>query len=295
MIFADLELPNPDSSVVGGTHPAAKLSVKDSQGNTKNLRRVRIYGRSVNDGTGYGDVWEALANASAAPIVRTLPTTNKTIQVISSDVNDTSAGTGARTIRVTYLDLAGAEHTADYALNGQTAVVNATTKDGSAFAAPITDCWRVNFVHVLTAGTGLKNAGKISVNDSTQTYVTGIPVGGALIYGWVEIGFNVSHHGFYTVPAGYKAQIKQKLFGCVDASATVKYGKFQLGITDQVTGLLQTEVIAGDSSNSGGTTFPMAFETIIDEKCDFRVQGIGLALATSEMISIIDIIVYPKN
>ena len=291
-ILTDFALPAPDSSYLNETHPTAEYM--RGQGGKKR-RQVRLWGRCVNDGTAYGDIWEALANASTAPIVRALPAIAKTIQVCSSQAADAAGQAGARTIRVDYLDLAGAEHTADYTLNGVTAVANATLKDGAAFAAPIADCWRVQDAYVLTVGTvGGANAGKISINDSTQTFTGGVPVTGSLIYGWIEIGYNVSHHGFYTVPAGYRAQIKQKLFGCIDASATVKYGKFQASITDAPTGLNQTVAIAGDSSNSGGTTFPMAFETIIDEKCDIRLQGIGLTGSTSEMIAIIDIVVYPK-
>lgn len=288
-LLTDFALPDPESSYCGESHAAA---VRNIGGKTR--KQIRLWGRCTNDGTAYGDLWEAKVNGSAAPIIRALPAGAVTIQVISDSANDAAAGTGAQTIRVSYLDAAGVEHTADYSMNGTTAVVNAAKKDGVATGTPIADCWRVNFVTVLTAGTGKANAGNISVNDSTQAYTAGVPNTASLIYGFMAAGFNISHHGFYTVPAGYKAQIKQKLFGCVDASNTVKYGKFQASITDGATGLNQSAIIAGDSSNSGGTTFPMAFETIIDEKCDIRFQGIGLAASTSEMIAIIDLIVYPK-
>jgi hypothetical protein len=291
-LLTDFALPSPDSSYLNERHPAAE-EMRGSGSNPKR-RQIRLWGRSINDGSAMGDIWEAKVNASTAPIVRALPATNKTIQIISDNVADAAAGTGARTVRVYYLDQAGAEHYADYTLNGNTAVVNADKKDGVVTGAAIVDCWRVQYLAVLTAGSGGVNAGGISVNDSTQAYTTGIPNTATLVYGFMAAGFNISHHGMYTVPKGYRAQIKQKLFGVIDATATVKYGKFQIGVGNTATGLMETVMAAGDSSNSGGTTFPMAFETILDEMSDIRFQGLGLSAATSELIAIIDLIVYPK-
>lgn len=75
-----------------------------------------------------GDCALARNTASEAPIparvpVNTLITNGLAAATLaSSDVNDASAGTGARTIQVVGLNSAGNRNTATYALNGTTAV-----------------------------------------------------------------------------------------------------------------------------------------------------------------------------
>lgn len=117
----------------------------------------------------------------------------------SSSANDTSAGTGARTISVTGLNTSFARFTETVTLNGTTAV--AMTTSNILFIDKIT---------VATAGSGLVNAGIIQCGDTDAgagdltnpaqylpvSSATAIPAAGAG-------GGNVSQSFMYGVPANY--------------------------------------------------------------------------------------------
>jgi hypothetical protein len=112
-------------------------------------------------------------------------TAAQTLTISSSSANDTVAGTGARTVAVTYiLRSTGAEVTTVFNMNGVTPVT--ITTDGQA----------VNSVRVLTIGTGLSNAGVIYVGYGTVT--AGVP---ANILSTIVIGKNNAQQAIYTVPA----------------------------------------------------------------------------------------------
>lgn len=76
----------------------------------------------------------------------------------SSDANDTSAGTGARTVTVTGIDTSFAPFTEVVIMNGQTSVVLATT-----------NILLFNSMEVTTAGSGGLNAGIIQCGTGANT------------------------------------------------------------------------------------------------------------------------------
>jgi len=139
---------------------------------------------SVIDGTVY-PIWNVAAN-------RTYLTTAAVMKVSSSSTDDTSAGTGARTVLVEGLDQNYVAISETVTLNGQTAVN--TTKS----------YLRVQHITVLTAGSGGVNAGTIYVG--TGALVSGVP---AVIHELAPAGFNTELSGVYTVPAGYTAYMYQ--------------------------------------------------------------------------------------
>jgi hypothetical protein len=113
------------------------------------------------------------------------PTSAQTLTISSSSALDTSAGTGARTVLVTYIRFSDmVEVVAPFTLNGQTGVT--ITTDGYA----------INGIRVLTAGTGGSNAGVIYVGYGAVTL--GVP---ASILSTVVIGKNKAQQAIYTVPA----------------------------------------------------------------------------------------------
>jgi hypothetical protein len=121
------------------------------------------------------------------------PPSATTMTVSSSNTNDTSAGTGARTVLISGLDGDYDEISETITLNGQTAV---TTTNSFL---------RVNRAIVLTAGSGGANAGIIYVGTGTVT--TGVP---ANIYTTINgDGTNQTLQAFWTVPANYTAYIHQ--------------------------------------------------------------------------------------
>src|SRR5437870_2567520 len=99
---------------------------------------------SIDTGTQPEDVWAGAELGVLNGVDhRFIPKAQAAVsmEVVSSNVNDTSAGTGARTALITYLDSAYASKTITLSLNGTTAV-----------ALPET-VFRINNFLVATAGT----------------------------------------------------------------------------------------------------------------------------------------------
>lgn len=111
-------------------------------------------------------------------------TAAETVEVFSDDVNDTAAGTGARTVRVVGLDENWLEVQEDVTLNGTTPVTTTTTFIRSYLS------------YVLTAGSGGENAGNITIRQSTTT---------ANVFGLMMPGYNRSLVAAYSVPANKQA------------------------------------------------------------------------------------------
>ena len=112
----------------------------------------------------------------------------ETVEVFSSDAADASAGTGARTVRLTGLDADWEEQTVDVTMNGTTAVAT-------------TETWqRLNRMHVLTAGSGEENAGDITARHTTTT---------ANVFATMPAGANQTTIAAFTVPAGKTMLIKR--------------------------------------------------------------------------------------
>lgn len=109
------------------------------------------------------------------------------MMIASTDVDDTLAGAGARSVRIFGLDANWNPIIEDVNLNGQTDVT--TTK---LFL-------RINQLLVLAAGASGFNEGNISINETGHT--DGDP--DTEIYGTIELGKNISTLGIYSVKAGY--------------------------------------------------------------------------------------------
>lgn len=136
----------------------------------------------IDTGTVPEDIWEGGGVYTGFP-----DSTLETVEVLSSSVNDASAGTGARTIRITGLD-------ANYAVQQETITLNGTTPVASANTYR-----RVHTATVLTAGSGGVNAGTITVRHSTTE---------ANVFLSLVAGRNQSNCSGYTVPAGYTAYMR---------------------------------------------------------------------------------------
>lgn len=183
-------------TITGGTSNAtARIVIDDDSGTTGTLTLTNITGTFQNDETiTDSSTGSATSNGVAISLGRlTYPTSGETWEILSDSANDTSAGTGARTVKITYLDDTFTEQTETKTMNGITAV---------AFTA--TDAFRFISAQVLTWGTTAENEGNIIIRVS----------GGTLIRGMIEMdatistdthGLNSSLDGHFTVPAGKTA------------------------------------------------------------------------------------------
>jgi hypothetical protein len=114
-----------------------------------------------------------------------LISTPATVTVSSSDANDTSAGSGARTVLLSGLDSNLDPISETITMNGQTGVTSANTYK-----------WIQSFAVLTTGATG-SNEGIIYVGTGTVT--AGKP---AVLLGSGEIGANISQTAAYMVPNG---------------------------------------------------------------------------------------------
>lgn len=142
------------------------------------IRHVFGYNPDVDSGTE-----ETIWTAGGLYVHLDTPTI---LTVSSTSANDTSAGTGARTVYILGINSTGGEVSETVTLNGQTAVNTTHTYT------------EIQTAQVLTVGSGGQNAGSISLGTGTVT--AGVP---ANIYGHILAGENQSLMGHYTVPAGY--------------------------------------------------------------------------------------------
>jgi hypothetical protein len=144
------------------------------------------FGRNPDIDAGPEDIWNNGGDYTGLPT----SFTPETVDVFSSSTNDTSAGTGARTIRIVGLKTSTSTdyETEDITMNGTTAVTS------------VSSWWRVNRAYVLTAGSTGNNVGIITVRSTTTT---------ANVFVFLPATFNQTTIAAYTVPDGKNILIKR--------------------------------------------------------------------------------------
>jgi len=153
---------------------ASDFFVEVARGNIPGhtLRGFVSTNRSV--GLTFEDVW-----GGALDLV--YPTAGETWELVSADLNDASAGTGARTVLVISMDT-------NYNENQQIVTLNGTTP----VALTGSDHFKPVLAVVLTAGSGEENAGIITLQVSGAGAERNI----------IPAGDVLSVDGHFTVPAG---------------------------------------------------------------------------------------------
>lgn len=184
------------------------------------------------------------------------PTSAIQMKVSSTSANDTSGGTGARTIVVSGLNATYDEVSETVVLNGQTAVLTTTT------------FIRVFRSFVVTAGTGATAAGTIYIGTGTVT--AGVP---ATVYAQIVLGENQTLMALWTVPAGYTLYISRGTFsGASNNSAQYILSKFMIR---PFNGVFRN--VADVTVNSNVISYDFEVPLAIPEKSDIEARGIALA------------------
>jgi hypothetical protein len=174
--------------------------------------------------------------------------------VSSSSANDTSAGTGARTIVVQGLDANYNEVSETVTMNGQTAVTMTNA------------LLRVNYVYVATAGSGNSAAGDIYVGTGTVT--AGVP---ATVYDVIKFDYNNTTTGSYTVPAGYTAYLSQGLFSAGQAGGSNSVqGRLLSRGTDNI-----RRTAAITTINNGVANYVFEYPLAVPEKTTLEATAVG--------------------
>jgi hypothetical protein len=166
----------------------------------------------------------------------------ETLQVSSSDADDTAAGTGARTILLEGLDTNKAELTETVTLNGASSV-----ETTNAF-------FRLSRVSVITAGTSLTNEGLISVKDNADV----------VTLGQIVAGRGQSQMAFWTVPADRTAFVKQIFAGeSNNKKVTVRLYSRDTTVTDAAW-QLKAELVVNLSDVTRNFFIPLKFTEQVD-------------------------------
>lgn len=126
------------------------------------------------------------------------------LEILSSSVNDASAGTGARTVLIQGLDINYIEVSQVVTLNGTTPVVIPTS------------LFRINGAMIASAGSGKVNAGDLTIRDT----------GGGTTRAIVPLGYGITRQSIYTVPANNSVQIISQLFGFSEVAGGNKFARF---------------------------------------------------------------------
>jgi hypothetical protein len=196
------------------------------------------------------------------------------LSVSSSSTDDTSAGTGARTVTLSGLDANYSEISETVTLNGQTAV---TTTNSYL---------RIFRMVVNSAGSGGENAGVIYAGTGTVT--SGVP---ANKYATIAIGDNQTLMAIWTVPANHTAYLLQTDV-TVATTQNNKYCTASLvarpyGEVFQV----KDRFVKAESQTTLTYSLPLEF----DEKTDIEYRAIGDSAGADIAISAAFEIVYIWN
>lgn len=132
--------------------PTVSIWDKAASNTNPALTPVNLYGFNGGIPATFETVWPESAVYTPTLAALSAP------YCASSDANDTSAGTGARTISVAGINTSFAAFSETVTMNGQTSVVLATA-----------NILLINSMEVLTAGSGGLNAGIIQCGTGTNT------------------------------------------------------------------------------------------------------------------------------
>lgn len=170
----------------------------------------------------------------------TFPASASTLSIASTNANDTSAGTGARSVLILGLDGDRKEITELVATNGQNSVETTNT------------FLRVNQMLVISVGSTGKNEGIIYCSDGAETYSSGIPQN--LVYHTIGIGTNISMVAIFSVASTYDRAIGIRFVFATDANSNkpliVQVKSQNLGFPEYTTAYIPITL-------STSSTFPL--------------------------------------
>jgi hypothetical protein len=226
------------------------------------------------DNATLGTAIESINNTNATSVYPVIAGAD--IDIVSADSNDdgSPAGTGAQTVRVTYLDDDFNQAYQDVTMNGTTEVE--LTEQNITF---------IQKAEIIATGTGLASAGAITIADVT----------GGGVHALIDAGSKESGNAHWMIPAGHTGYI-HGFWGDVQAiAAGAGVMDFLLQVAHAgASGVANSEtwrtiakftaVIAdddivaatgGNSGNIGSFSFPGNQPFIVPAKTMVRLAGLG--------------------
>lgn len=237
---------SPSITIQGKNEP---FELQVARGFIEGHRTVTVFGYNGDVDTSEVTVWPL-------PSIIAHPAAALQMKVSSTNADDTSAGTGARTVVIQGLDANYVEISETVTLNGQTEVLTAQS------------FFRINYAYVATAGSTNSAAGDIYFGTGTVT--AGVP---ATVYNIIKYDFNNTVTGHYTVPAGYTGYLSQGLFSAGQASGSTQVrGRL---LTTGLDDIRRTAAVT--TVNNGVADYVFEYPLRIPEKTDIEATGIGSA------------------
>ena len=234
-------------SGASGAEAGIPFYLQVAQGVIEGYSNVSKFGYNPTVGSGsFESIWEG---SNAYPWMSSADY----LQVLSDDANDTSAGTGARTIELQGLDSSWNLLTETVTMNGITAV---TTSN---------QFLRVFRARVVTGGTSLRNEGTLTITDQTTSTTR------ALITNGSTNGNGQTLMAVYTVPAGKTAYIMNIDF----SSAKDQEQEYRLMVRDNTVTDGAWNVKEYLSGRGGFSDFEKIAIQSVPEKTDIDLQVIS--------------------
>ena len=229
-----------------------------SRGQVSGLSVFRRFGQNTDVDTAAAEDIEAGGGTI------TLPSAATAVTVTSDDAADSAAGTGARTVTVTYLDANHAEQTETVTMNG-TSNVDTT---GTA----------IRFVRasVATAGSGGENAGALTLTVDGNVQAT------------IPAGVNQTLTTHYTIPADM-------------AGSLLRYNIQQSGTSDSEVQMQQrteggvwrpVEVIRFESAGST-SAHVQVLGVEFAAKTDIRMRVVSVTANNIQFAASYELLMYP--
>lgn len=215
-------------------------------GSIPGLTQVNLRGVNPAPTTTFEPMWGE--SAAYTPLLVAMSTP----YCASGSANDTAAGTGARTISVKGVDTSFARFTETVTMNGQTSVNLVTT-----------NVLFIDSIEVLTAGSGLVNAGIIQCGTGANTAGDPavshqyLPVSSATAIAAAGAGGgNVSESFFYGVPDNYRLVCRNLTMGTYLATTVIGIQAVVDGYTNSTGVLERYATLYGNNAGGNGVTDP---------------------------------------
>jgi len=150
-------------------------------------------GARIGSSTGItGTAFAIISNA-----VVSQPAAGQGMNVVSTDANDTAAGTGVQQITIEYFTIPSG--TTGWLKKSEVVTLNGKTP----VATVNTDIYRIDRVHTNRVGSNGTPVGTITLKDLTNT----------TLFAQMDIGVNIFERGIFYVPKGYQCILTDMMIG----------------------------------------------------------------------------------
>ena len=240
---------SPQRLNAGGSQVVSDFGVEVALGEVPNYQLGTVTGRNSDIDT--ASTPEDITEIGGVYTGQPESYTPETVTATSSSVNDTAAGTGARTIRIHGLKTSSSKEyeTEDMTLLNGVPVTSTNT------------WWRVNKVEVLTAGSGGENDGVITISASITTSV---------VFAAIPAGYNQSQVCAYTVPNSKKLVLKRLRTSITRANGSA--GSATICLLTRKSGEVFRCIRIFELQTGGGASFTFEGGIVLDEGTDIKFQ-----------------------